>query len=221
VDSLFREPLIADVLPKTKESAMLHPVVASFIIAAAGLSLLPASSFAADGSADLVKVLSGSTNESERRLAALHLYDNHLDQLMWSDKPDLSPLQELVVSATSDHSPKVRERALDSLRRTLRDFTLHSSSDLSPEVVAARNANREANRKKAAAICAKQFLAAGRLKVLEQMSEDAANEDLAVQAKHVLLYLLQLEDGAVLKAAVDGKVQNEVFVWAKGAAGQN
>jgi predicted regulator of Ras-like GTPase activity (Roadblock/LC7/MglB family) len=98
---------------------------------------------------------------------------------------------------------------------------LHSSSDLSPEVVAARNANREANRKKAAAICAKQFLAAGRLKVLEQMSEDAANEDLAVQAKHVLLYLLQLEDGAVLKAAVDGKVQNEVFVWAKGAAGQN
>jgi hypothetical protein len=46
-------------------------------------------------------------------------------------------------------------------------------------------------------------------------------QDLAVQAKHVLLYLLQLEDGAVIKAAVDGKVQNEVFVWAKGAPGQN
>jgi hypothetical protein len=133
---------------------------------------------------------------------------------MWSDNPDLSPLQELVVSATSDHSPKVRAAALDSLRRTLRDFTLNSSSDLSPEAVAARNANRKANRKKAAAICAKQFLAAGRLKVLEQMIEDAANEDLAVQAKHVLLYLLQLEDDAAFKAAVDGKVESEVRVWA-------
>ena len=200
---------------------MLNLVVASFIIAATGVSLLPGSSFAADGSADLVKVLSGSTNENERRLAAMHLYDNHLAELMWTATPDLSPLQELVVSATSDHSPKVRVAALDSLRRTLRDFTLNSSSHLSPEAVAARNANRQANREKAATICTKQFLAAGRLKVLEQMSEDAANEDLAVQAKHVLLYLLQLEDGAVLKAAVDGKVQNEVFVWAKGAPGQN
>jgi hypothetical protein len=107
----------------------------------------------------------------------------------------------------------VRAAAIDSLRRTLRDFTLNSSSDLSPEAVAARNANREAHRKKAAAICTKQFLAAGRLKVLEQMIEDAANEDLAVQAKHVLLYLLQLEDDAAFKAAVDGKVESEVRVW--------
>jgi hypothetical protein len=197
---------------------MLNAAIARFIIAAMGLGLLPAHCFAADARADespaaLVKVMSGSTVDSERRLAALHLYDNHLHQLMWSDKPDLSPLQELVVSATSDHSPKVRAAAIDSLRRTLRDFTLNSSSDLSPEAVAARNANREANRKKAAAICTKQFLAAGRLKVLEQMIEDAANEDLAVQAKHVLLYLLQLEDDAAFKAAVDGKVESEVRVW--------
>ena len=194
---------------------MLNTFVARFIIAAVGLALLPAPCYAADGPADLVKAMSGSTVVNERRLAALHLYDNHLDQLMWSDKPDLSPLQELVVSATSDHSPMVQAAALDSLRRTLRDFTLIRSSDLSPETVAARNTNREANRKKGAAICAKQFLAAGRLKVLEQMIADDANEDLAVQAKHVLLYLLQLEDDAVFKAAVDGKVENEVRVWAK------
>ena len=189
---------------------MLNTFVARFIIAAVGLALLPAPCFAADGPADLVKAMSGSTVVNERRLAALHLYDNHLHQLMWSDKPDLSPVQELVVSATSDHSPMVQAAALDSLRRTLRVFTLNSSSDLSPETVAARNVSREANRKKAAAICAKQFLAAGRLKVLEQMIEDDANEDLAVQAKHVLLYMLQLEDDAVFKAAVDEKVENEV-----------
>ena len=194
---------------------MLNTFVARFIIAAVGLALLPAPCFAADGPADLVKAMSGSTVVNERRLAALHLYDNHLHQLMWSDKPDLSPLQELVVSATSDHSPMVQAAALDSLRRTLRVFTLNSSSDLSPETVAARNVSREANRKKAAAICAKQFLAAGRLKVLEQMIEDDANEDLAVQAKHALLYMLQLEDDAVFKAAVDEKVENEVRVWAK------
>ena len=194
---------------------MLNTFVARFIIAAVGLALLPAPCFAADGPADLVKAMSGSTVVNERRLAALHLYDNHLHQLMCSDKPDLSPLQELVVSATSDHSPMVQAAALDSLRRTLRVFTLNSSSDLSPETVAARTVSREANRKKAAAICAKQFLAAGRLKVLEQMIEDDANEDLAVQAKHALLYMLQLEDDAVFKAAVDGKVENEVRVWAK------
>lgn len=93
--------------------------------------------------------------------------------------------------------------------------TTDGTTSLSPETIAARNANREANRKKAAAICAKQFLAEGRLKKLEQMIADDANEDLALQAKHVLLYLLQLEDDAVFKAAVDGKVENEVRVWAK------
>lgn len=195
--------------------------VATFIIAATGLCLLPASCFAPVGTADLVKVMSGSTVENERRLAALHLYDNHIAETMWTEKPDLLPLQDLVVSATSDSSLKVRAAALDSLRRTLRDLTLNSASDVAPEAVAVRNANREANRKKAAVICSKHFLAAGRLKELEQMVDSAANEDLSVQAKHVLLYLLQLDDGAVLKGAVDGKVQSEVFVWAKGGPGQN
>ena len=111
---------------------MLNTFVARFIIAAVGLALLPAPCFAADGPADLVKAMSGSTVVNERRLAALHLYDNHLHQLMWTEKPDLLLLQDLVVSATSDSSLKVRAAALDSLRRTLQDLTLNSASDVAP-----------------------------------------------------------------------------------------
>ena len=184
------------------------------IVLGFGVILIASSCRKAETPAALVNTMHRAEAENDRRLAALHLFDNHLGEMRWISNPDLSPFIDLAVTATSDHSPNVRAAALDSIRRFVNDTTLKSRTGLSPKDMMLMNTNREANRKEAAAILIEHFLVDDRVKILEKHLAGKADDDLVVQTRHVLHFLLSLDSEGRLKKEMDEELQVDLNTWA-------
>ncbi len=164
----------------------------------------------------LAKTINGTKTEDDRRRAVLYFCRDHVEKLLWTANPDLSPVRDLLVTATADPSRMVRAAAWDTIRELTCETKLQSMEGVSQADISTMNANRKANRITASALIISELIMDEKVKVLESDFADKSNEGLRGQAGLVLYNLLSLDTEQKLRKHVSGVCQMNLKAWATG-----